>query len=173
MHLWPTADLTSPETTPGMTAPVEILICEQCLGERPSGLEGPKPGELLHAALVGSRLPENVSVEAVSCLSNCGHRSSRGCSLVLRGPGRWTFLFRDLDETADLWAIMECARKYKDSPDGVVPSDDCPLKCDSDCVARIPPPSLSLPSLPCSTGTPAPADTIPAPTPADAERTRF
>ena len=58
----------------------------------------PRAGRRLHDALAtAQRGQENLQrfriVEA-ECLSNC----NRGCSVALTGPGRWSYIYGDLNQ---------------------------------------------------------------------------
>ncbi len=113
---------------------VELLICIKC--RRGLAVEDgeERPGEKLHAALQ-SRVPNGVELKAVECLSNC----SRGCSIVLRGPERWSFVYGDLHEDTGAEIVIEGATKYRDAPDGLVPWRERPEHFRKHCIARIPP----------------------------------
>ncbi|MEO0999043.1 MAG: DUF1636 domain-containing protein [Pseudomonadota bacterium] len=119
-------DLTPP--------PAELLVCIKCLrgGEAPE--TGTRPGEALFARLA-PLMPKGVTLRATECLSNC----TRGCSIALRGPGRWTFVYGDLDETTDAEVVAEGARLYRAAPDGLVPWRSRPEHFKRHCIARIPP----------------------------------
>lgn len=114
---------------------VELLVCTTCRRGQPTDAEGPRPGALLCDALHAAGLPENVRLKPVECLSNC----SSGCTIVLRGPGRWTYVYGNLDEAAHAALIVEGAAKYRDAPDGLVPWRERPEHFRKNCIARIPP----------------------------------
>jgi predicted metal-binding protein len=78
---------------------------------------------------------EGVRVTGVECLSNCDH----GCTLALRGPGRWTYVYGRLDETADLAPIGDGIARYRATVDGLVPWRERPEHFRKNCIARIPP----------------------------------
>lgn len=114
---------------------IELLVCTTCRRGRPSDAEAPRPGALLHDALRRHGLPDKVRLTPVECLSNC----SSGCTIALRGPGRWTYVYGNLDEAAHASVIVEGAVKYRDAPDGLVPWRERPEHFRKNCVARIPP----------------------------------
>ncbi|SIO32393.1 Predicted metal-binding protein [Rhodovulum sp. ES.010] len=116
-------------------AGVELLVCTTCRRGQPSDAEGPRPGEQLHDALRAQWLPDNVRLKPVECLSNC----SSGCTIVLRGPGRWTCVYGNLDAAIHAPVIAEGAAKYRDAPDGLVPWRERPEHFRKNCIARIPP----------------------------------
>ena len=87
--------------------PVELLVCTTCKRE---GMDpqAPRPGAVLHEALAGAGLPENVVLKPVECLSNC----SQGCSVVLRGgAARWTYVYGNLAEDA-VDVVVDGANRY-------------------------------------------------------------
>ena len=116
-------------------APVELLVCLTCRRGAPTDDEGPRPGALLHDALAGAGLPDGVALRGVSCMSNC----SRGCSIALRGPGRWTYVYGNLDESQDPAPILDGIARYHAAPDGLVPWRERPEHFKRNCIARIPP----------------------------------
>lgn len=117
------------------TPPAELLVCVTCRRGPANGDNAPRPGTLLHDALVNDGLPAGLTVTPVECLSNC----SQGCTIALRGPGRWTYVYGNLDETAHLETIREAAARYQATPDGLVPWRERPEHFRKNCVARIPP----------------------------------
>ncbi|WP_375595260.1 DUF1636 domain-containing protein [Algihabitans albus] len=122
-----------------MTAEVELLVCSTCRrGQTPDGTT-PVAGALLHAALSERSLPPEVAVRAVECLSNC----SAGCSIALRGSGRWTYVYGNFHEAADIDIIVDGTLRYRDAPDGIVPWRERPLHFRKNCIARIPPLEVS------------------------------
>ena len=113
---------------------VELLVCTKCRGAgEPSG-DAERPGSLLHRRLARSGL-EGIRITPVECLSNC----TRGCTIALRGEGRWTYVYGAIDSTGDLAAIHEGAARYRDSSDGIVPWRERPEHFRKNCIARIPP----------------------------------
>lgn len=115
-------------------AGIELLVCTTCRRGQPTDAEDPRPGVLLHEALRAQGLPGNVRLKSVECLSNC----SAGCTIVLRGPGRWTYVYGNL-ETGHAAVIAEGAAKYRDAPGGLVPWRERPDHFRKNCIARIPP----------------------------------
>ena len=113
---------------------VELLICTKCrVADAPAPEDAPRPGAALHAALAGDA-PEGVAVRAVECLSNC----TRGCTVALRGPGRWTYVYGGF--SADLaGTLREGAARYAATPDGLIPWRERPQHLKTNCIARIPP----------------------------------
>jgi len=122
-----------------MSAPrepgIELLVCTTCRRGDPAEADGPRPGARLHAALARAGLPEGVRLKEVECLSNC----AAGCTIVLRGPGRWTYVYGNLDPATDAALVAEGAAAYRDAPDGIVPWRARPAHFRKNCITRIPP----------------------------------
>jgi predicted metal-binding protein len=120
------------------TPPVELLVCATCRIAGPDGPKSPtqdhRPGTILADSLPRF-LPEGVTLRMVDCLSNC----SRGCTIALRGPGRWTYVYGNLDPDQHLEAIATGAALYRDAPGGLVPWRERPEHFKRNCIARIPP----------------------------------
>jgi predicted metal-binding protein len=121
-----------------VTADVCLHVCVTC---RPPG--GPderdlRPGAILHRALTEALAADGaptVRVEAVECLSVC----KRPCTVALSGPGRWTYIYGDLDPALSVEAILDGVRRYADTGDGLVPWRERPEIFRKGVVARIPP----------------------------------
>lgn len=112
---------------------VELLVCTCC--RRPEATDSAeRAGTRLFRRLAERGLP-GVSVRPVECLSNC----SQGCTVALRGRGRWTYVYGRLDDGADLDAVLEGAARYRATDDGIVPWRDRPEHFRRNCIARIPP----------------------------------
>jgi predicted metal-binding protein len=115
--------------------PVELLVCTTCRHGAPAAADAPREGAALHDRLAGMALPEGVAVRGVECLSNC----ARGCTVALRGRGRWTYVYGNLDPEAHLEAVLDGAARYRDAGDGLVPWRERPEHFRKNCIARLPP----------------------------------
>ena len=67
---------------------VEVLVCTKCRRGLPVEEGETRPGQQLFDNLTAQGLPDGVTLKSVECLSNC----SQGCSMVLRGTGKWTYV---------------------------------------------------------------------------------
>ncbi|MCE0504788.1 DUF1636 domain-containing protein [Roseivivax sp. GX 12232] len=114
--------------------PAELLICTTCRRGQEVAEDGTRPGAALYEALEGS-MPEGVTLRAVECLQNC----EGGCTVALRGAGRWTYVFGNLHEASDLEVLREGAAKYHASANGLIPWRERPQHFKKNCVARVPP----------------------------------
>lgn len=116
---------------------VQLLVCTTCRlpDSDPAGdPAAPRPGAGL-AAQLAANAPAGIAVVPVECLSNC----KRGCTVALRGPGRWTYVYGDLDPARHLAPLLDGAARYRDSADGLVPWRERPEHFRKHCIARIPP----------------------------------
>lgn len=117
--------------------PVELLICVTCRAPMPdltAGADAPRPGRALAESLKGM-VPDGIALREVECLSNC----SRGCTIALRAPGHWTYIYGNLDPALHLETVAEGAARYRDAPAGLVPWRERPEHFRKNCIARIPP----------------------------------
>ncbi|MCI5094850.1 MAG: DUF1636 domain-containing protein [Rhodobacteraceae bacterium] len=123
------------------TSNVTLTVCTTCRRGEMSDPEAKRPGTLMFEALQQQDLPENVSLRSVECLSAC----SRGCSMVLTGgPGRWSYVYGDMDPSEHAADIAEGVRAYANTSDGLVPWRERPVVFRKQSIARIPP--VELPS---------------------------
>lgn len=115
-----------------MAETVELLVCVTC---KRDGMDpdGPRPGRLLADALAG-QMPEGIVLRETECLSNC----TRGCTVALRGPGRWTYVYGNL--TPEMSAtLLDGAAKFAAAPAGLVPWRERSEHFRKNCIARLPP----------------------------------
>jgi predicted metal-binding protein len=116
---------------------VTLHVCVTCLaGEDRDAV--PRAGRRLHDGLVEALRrqdhPPSFRIAAVECLSNC----DRGCSAALSGPGRWSYIYGDLTETA-VDDLIAGATRYAATTDGLVPWRERPMIFRKGVIARIPP----------------------------------
>lgn len=119
-------------------ATVDLLVCVTCRRSAPAepAAEGgaPRDGAQLLAALQAAGLPDSVRLMPVECLSNC----TRGCTVALRGPGRWSYVYGNLDvSVTDV--LVDGVARYAAAPDGLVPWRERPEHFRKNCIARLPP----------------------------------
>ncbi len=108
----------------------ELVVCTTCR----------LPGALPDAPRDGARLSDALAAQGIAhrqqeCLSAC----TRGCAVVFRGPGRWTYVQGALDPDRHLPDLLEMIRAYARAPDGVVPWRQRPEVIRKNTIARIPP----------------------------------
>lgn len=117
---------------------VTLMICQTCRrvagGEPEAG--APCPGARMLARITARGLPANVTLRPVECLSAC----SRGCTIALSGgPGRWSYVYGDLDPERHVEAILDGVARYAATGDGIVPWRERPEIFRKQSVARLPP----------------------------------
>jgi len=117
------------------TDSIELLVCTSCRAGRAELDNEKRQGTVLFEAIKQEALPENIKLTAVSCLANCDH----GCSIVLRGENRWTYVYGNLDPAQHIETILNGASRYLDAADGRVPWRERPEHFRKNCIARIPP----------------------------------
>jgi predicted metal-binding protein len=113
---------------------VTLHVCTTCKAGEPLPDGLPRPGALLHAALLAEGAPEGVRIVGVECLSAC----NTGCAVALTMPGGWSYVYGRLT-LDDVPAILEGAAKYAATADGIVPWRDRPTVFRKQSIARIPP----------------------------------
>ncbi|MCA0207266.1 DUF1636 domain-containing protein [Pararhodobacter sp.] len=118
-----------------MAETVDLLVCVTCRyrDERDPDPEAPRPGLLLAEALEGN-LPPGVTLKRTECLSNC----TRGCTVALRAPGAWTYVYGNL-APGQAEVLIDGAARYAAAPQGLIPWRERPEHLRKNCIARIPP----------------------------------
>lgn len=119
----------------GVAGGGDRTACAACHLNAGGEWERVRPGAQLLAALNGADIPEGVVVRGVECLSAC----SNGCSVALSAPGKWTYVYGNLDPDQHAGAILEGAAHYAASADGIVPWRARPEIFRKQSLARIPP----------------------------------
>lgn len=112
---------------------VQVLVCVTCRGT--AAQAEPRAGAALLDGLRAADLPAGVVVTPAECLSNC----TRGCTIALRGDGRWTYVYGNLDPAEHIATIADGVARYHATADGVVPWRERPDHFRKNCIARIPP----------------------------------
>jgi len=112
-------------------APAELLVCVTCR----RGTGGTEDGAALFEALAAQGAPSGVRLAPVECLSNC----SRGCTIALRGPGRWSYVYGGFNGTEDAATVLDGTVRYAAAADGLVPWRARPEHFRRNCIARLPP----------------------------------
>jgi predicted metal-binding protein len=110
-------------------SPVTVFVCVTCRGRDD---DTARPGQQLHDALAASG---EVTVADVACLSVC----KRPCTVALAAAGKWTYVVGDLHPEDHIGDVLDMARRYAASDDGIVPWRDRPLSFRRGVVSRVPP----------------------------------
>jgi len=111
---------------------VTIHVCVTC---RKAAGGDERPGAELFRALAAGAGRHGFRVEAVECLSVC----KRPCTVAVSSPGRWTYVYGDLDPASAADTVLRGAALYAGTPDGIVPWRERPEALRKGVVARIPP----------------------------------
>jgi predicted metal-binding protein len=115
---------------------VVLYVCLTCRDrDAAPDDDRPRAGARLHAALVAAVGAPPLRLVGVECLSNC----RRPCTVALGGPGRWTYVYGDLDPETAVPAILDGAARYAAAPDGLVPWRERPAIFRKGAIARVPP----------------------------------
>jgi len=102
--------------------PVDLLVCTTC---RCAGADLPAAaGGTLRA---GARLLELLGAADLPQ------------TLRLGGPGRWTYVYGNLDPALHMDTLIDGAARFAAAPDGLVPWRERPDHLRKNCIARIPP----------------------------------
>jgi predicted metal-binding protein len=119
-------------------AEVTVHVCVTCRAADDDGTPERRPGWRLHAALteaVAAGSCAGVQVVPVECLSVC----KRPCTVAVSAPGRWTYVYGDLDPETGVDTILDGVRRYAEAPAGIVPWRERPEPFRKGVIARIPP----------------------------------
>lgn len=123
--------LSEPETTVQTT----VYVCTVCRAKDDPEV---RPGQALLEAFDARLSPEDraiVAAEPVECLGVC----SRPCTVAMAARGKWTYVLGDFDSVDHVDDLVESARRYSASENGLVPKKDRPNAMRKGVVSRTPP----------------------------------
>ena len=125
-------DAAAPPRSQPATA--TVLVCTTCKreGADPADM---RPGARMLAELTRRAMPSGVVLRGVECLSAC----KMGCSVALQAPGKWSYVYGNLDPDLHADDILRGAALYAASADGVVVWRDRPEVFRKQSLARLPP----------------------------------
>lgn len=119
-----------------------LVVCSTCRfsAEDREDAEGVRGGVRLAQALrtvsQEEGRGEGVAIEEMPCLFNCAQH----CSVHLRAPGKIGYVLGRFEPTADsARALLDYARAYVDSAEGVVPYRQWPEGVKGHFIVRTPP----------------------------------
>jgi predicted metal-binding protein len=118
---------------------LRLYVCVTCRALDAQD-ETVRPGARLHQALAEAlaqadgALPP-IRLMPVECLSVC----KRPCTVAVAAPGRWTYVYGDLDPDTSVAAILDGLSRYGATPNGIVPWRERPDIFRKGVIARIPP----------------------------------
>lgn len=121
-------------TGPADESAITIYVCTTCRGGRPLDLV-PVPGAVLAEATERAAVGTAIAVRRVRCLANC----NRGLSAAMRRDGAWTYVFGHLDPATGARVLIDGARLFAGSSDGLMPWRGRPEALKRGLVARTPP----------------------------------
>ncbi len=90
----------------------------------------------LQAAIsqAGAMLSDDFSLEGSVCMAGC----ERPCTVAFQATAKATYLFGDIEDAADIGALVSFARLYRDRPDGLTRESERPRALGGKTLARIP-----------------------------------
>ena len=119
-----------------------LSICLRCRDGREDGnADLDSRGGRRLAQVVARALPDSTAarrgilLRGVNCMSNC----KRPCTIALSGPGRFTYLFGDLDPTLHAGDVLSVAAAYAEAEGGYLPRPVRPEVLRAGILGRIPP----------------------------------
>lgn len=119
-----------------------LSICLRCRDgreDRDSDLDqrgGRRLSQAVSAVFAGSAAAEfGVALRGVNCMSQC----NRPCVISLSAPGRFTYLFGDLDPKVHADDVLDVAAAYAAAPDGFLLRPQRPEVMRAGILGRIPP----------------------------------
>ncbi len=119
-----------------------LSICLRCRDGREdsnSGLElrgGRRLAQAVaHAFPDSTAARRGIRLRGVNCMSNC----KRSCAIAFSAPGRFTYLFGDLDPTFHAGDVLSVAAVYAQTDAGYLPRSARPEVLRAGILARIPP----------------------------------
>ena len=117
--------------------PTTIYVCVTCRteGEPALPLEARAGRRLLGALQAAVGPGTGVELVGVECLSVC----KRPCTVSFAAPGKWTYVYGDLPPETAAPVVIEAARLYGATPDGLIPWKQRPAAIKTGVVARVPP----------------------------------
>lgn len=77
-------------------------------------------------------------IVGVECLSNC----SRGCTVAVAAPGKWTYVIGNLDAEQHAGDILAFARQHSAHETGITVWRERPEHIRKNTIARVPPMNL-------------------------------
>ena len=132
---WGSARAAAPELArvdqpPAMT----LYVCTTCR-DAAHRADAPAAGARFYANLIAADAVEGVAVVPVECLSVC----KRTCAVGFAAPGKWTYVYGDLPADTAAATVLEGARLYAQTADGIIPWKQRPDALKKGAVARVPP----------------------------------
>lgn len=126
--------IESPETA-GPSTTVYVCVTCRAEGEQALPLDGRSGRRLLDALEAELGADPAIRLVPVECLSVC----KRPCTVSFAAPGKWTYVYGDLPPETAASVVLEAARLYTATVDGLIPWKQRSEAIKKGVVARIPP----------------------------------
>jgi predicted metal-binding protein len=78
---------------------------------------------------------QEIEIVPVECLSNC----TRGCTVAVSAPGKWTYVIGALDPEQHADDVLQFARLHQAHADGLPVWRERPVHIRKNTIARVPP----------------------------------
>lgn len=118
-----------------------LYVCTTCRSAADAATADlPRAGARLLAAVeraAGEDHPGS-RIVGVECLSNC----SRGCTIAVGAPGKWTYVIGNLDAEQHVADVLTFARQHSAHETGVTVWRERPEHIRKNTIARVPPMNL-------------------------------
>jgi predicted metal-binding protein len=115
---------------------VMVYVCVTCGKEEGTGeTAGQRMLAAISAAAAKAGLADRLIPTAVECLSVCKHP----CTIAIAAPGKWTYVYGDIDPANDAASVVAGIERYANSVDGLVPWRERPERFRKGVIARTPP----------------------------------
>ncbi|HLP87947.1 MAG TPA: DUF1636 domain-containing protein [Nostocaceae cyanobacterium] len=116
-----------------------LFVCTTCAsvwqdGKRVGESGGQRLLQKIQTLAENWDLQAQFPIQAVECMSACSH----SCVVAFAASGKLTYLFGDLPVDDSAAAVLECAAKYYDKADGLLPWSERPEPLKKGILARIP-----------------------------------
>ena len=120
--------------------PVTLHVCVTCKVAATSPESAPEPRgqplyDMLEREIAARGLGSAIRLAPVECLSVC----KRPATVAVSGPGRWTYIWGDLESQRDCATLLDGLVAYRAAPAGIIPWKQRPQIFKSGVVARLPP----------------------------------
>lgn len=127
--------MTADQKTGQPDRPHQTLICLDCRHTRSACRLGLALVAKLHAAMAaGAALTEGFEISGTACMAGC----TRPRTVAFRATAKSTYLFGDIDATADIEALVAFSAQYQRSEDGYFRTAERPDELAKTALARLP-----------------------------------
>src|SRR6202011_933391 len=120
----------------------KLFVCITCrLTGETTGDQEERPGARLMKTLsqlveAGEQdIHQEIEIVQIECLSNC----TRGCTVAVSGPGKWTYVIGALDPAQHADDVLQFARLHQSHAEGLPVWRERPVHVRKNTIARVPP----------------------------------